>query len=279
MLALLAPVCIALVAPDALEADVRSTLGAFGLCIDDQAGMTLEVTPVDQALHIVLRRQDGRRAARTVRQVATVGSLVDSWLMEPHWRVVTPAAPAVEESSPRAAGSMTPRAHRFTVAASADLAADDSLWTSFHFGLCRQTGPFCLGAGLGASFDTDEFGRSEEIETKRFGIDLLLHADCPLRWGQAIITPGLRLGAGWMHTIREVNPMSSTPLVRDTLTPRFGANLGLAWALDAEVFVGLSAQFDVAPLAHTEPFGRGVVQAAGEPGWFLRGALSMGYRF
>jgi hypothetical protein len=203
---------------------------------------------------LVWATADGDQAgARSVTDVRTAATVIESWVRtdvaEPLLARRPPAddpeTPAVLVATPPAA----PAARlRFATLGEVGLASDRTVTGGFALRACSMVGRVCVGGG--ARFATVVDGPTMwEATMDREAVDALADADLPMHLGPVTMSPGLGVGAGWVHTHEEDGSDAKQTAglrgeLRLALSVRLARQLALASVLSLELAQTLATEAD-----------------------------------
>jgi hypothetical protein len=211
-----------------------------------------------------------------VTDVRTAATIIEGWartdveapLLAPRPRqdAESPGdAPAIVSST---SASASRDVHVFTIM-ERSLGSDGTGWLGIKAGACVMLGPLCASVQARASLVADgPDGWSPRLE--RHGVELLLGAELPLRFGRATLSPGVAFGVGWTHT--EIEGMTA---VGETGGLRAESQLALSYLVTRHVAAELALSFEVAQATHVET--SSVEPLPGDARFFSR--LGAGVRF
>ncbi len=275
--------------PAQVVAAVARTLSRRGIAIDEVEGCpfvraTIAVGASD--LRVTIEDPYGRThdhvlANADAEVVATViESWADSheeapllaarrWARAPRVAMVdadTPAVLALHHDPVRTLGS--------SVALETSLGSDGSSWWGLSAAMCVRIGPMCAGAHARLASDARFSGSSEQLETGRTALDLLLVVDLPMRWGDFQVTVGGGVGVGWMRS----SFVGATRAVDiDAGGLRADGYMRVELPITPVIAAELGAAIDISPLAHVGTYTEDGGTIAGEPRGFAR--VSIGLRY
>lgn len=221
--------------------------GAGPACPAERAS----VARVGERVVVAIADTDGRRVLRTVDDVATAATLIESFATETTTTAVPPVvAVAVadsEEPTHRVVGRAEPALRTvYGVDGETAFAADRSLWIGARASACMRVGRWCVGAATRFMHDTEVAGAAESAEVSRMGIDLLVGGQLRVDRGRWTVAPSAYVGLGWLRT----TPEDMTLEEHDTGGVR--GEVGLAATLHVTDAVGIriGAVVDATPFAH-----------------------------
>jgi hypothetical protein len=214
---------------------------------------------------IVVSVHQGRgESERLVGDLTVAAALIESWvrsdissplLLAPE---LLAAPAAIAPPPPPVAVAVAPRP-RFsaTVLFEPGVDKDGTAWLGGSLHGCAPVGPLCLGVVLRLAGDLP-LALPSGLSDHRVLVDALGSLSWPLRWRRLTLSPGLGIGAGWVHhSIRQSPP---TKRDSDDLAPTavqavandggLRVELGLRLALRLRAGLGLAAglAFDAALL-------------------------------
>jgi hypothetical protein len=267
----------------------------------------------------------GRASERIVADVATASAIVESWargdLTDPLMMSLLPVSQesdALNETGPPAPEApiapvalvFQPWALLLGLDGEASVGFDGSTWFGGNLSGCGRLGPVCIGAMARVAFDSMLTGDSKSMATNRTGVDLLVIADFPMKWGIITFIPGIGVGAGWVRASRYVD----TPIAKkadeedddeedddddtddnndddddtndeteyartkkdmDRIDMRLNAHMFLGFQLSQRFVLVIGISADVLLFAHTAPYVVEQTEIAGEPRGFVRGVLGL----
>jgi hypothetical protein len=215
---------------------------------------------------------------RAVTDARTAATVIESWvrtdvqapLLARHQ--IDDAGPG--DLVPRAAVVVAPsappaRGVQLFAAGETALASDSSTWLGVELGACVMLGPVCASAR--ARFASVAQGPERwQRDLERHGVELLLGADLPRRIGRAVLSPGLAVGVGWIHTHEEGSPR------RESIGGlRVQGRLALSYPMTRRLAAELALSFEVTETEHVETSSPEPLPP--EPRWL--GRLGAGIRF
>ena len=267
----------------ALVAGVTSALGERGIVADHRAGCPAVEVQLDRRGERLLVSRTGEGAEtveRAVTDIRTAATVIESWVRTdveaPLLATRTIAAP--EPPPPTVAPSIAVAARPpergvqlFTVAETTR-ASDATSWFGLQVGACVMLGPACAAARARMATVTHGPGPWRQGNLDRRGVEVLLGADVPLRWGRATISPGVGAGIGWIHTHDE----SAVRGVAETGGLRAEVHAALSYPLRPSIAIEAVASFDLTQATHVETSSP-VPLFPDEPRWLAR--LGAGLRF
>jgi len=148
------------------------------------------------------------------------------------------------------------------------LASDGTAWLGVQIGGCVMLGPVCIG-GRGR-FSLAAGPQLSHDNLERHGFELLAAADLPLRFGPAMLSPGLGIGVGSVHTHQK-----GTGEAEGTGGPHADAHVSLAYQLRPHLALEAAMSVDVTETTHVES--SSAVILPDEPQFFAR--FGAGVRF
>ena len=279
----------------ALVGAVGAALGERGIATDvtSDAGRAAECAPA----RVTLARRDDRIAVsiagarepaveREVTDARTATTVIESWVRtdvdEPLLASRTiamaaprpaPAAAPVPPPPPVTTTTVAPppangRGVQLFALAERSLASDGTAWLGVQIGGCVALGPLCIG-GRGR-FSLAAGPQLSQDNLERHGFELLAAADLPLRFGPAVLSPGLGVGVGSVHTRQK-----STGLSEGTGGPHADAHVSMAYQLRPHLALEAAMSVDVTETTHVES--SAAVILPDEPQFFAR--FGAGVRF
>lgn len=303
---------------------VRDMLTALGISETAAAGCPLvsaEVTWRGNGLLIVTVDGYGRRSERLVEGPETAAALIESWtrrdlsealLVLPE-SAVAPVPPSAAAGGMPAAGEAVPDDDRIVpadgidawsgwagAAGEATAGSDLSTWFGARLGVCRRLGPACLGGVIRFGWDPGLTGDSEELRTRRVGLDGLLSADFPIEWPRVAVTPGIGLGGGWIrstgstgndeneHEEEDDSGQDDTgqgsdeddeEVHEDAGGLRVDLHVTIAIAIAAGLSLDLVLSAGLSVFGRYDSYNDDDGSLAGEPRGAARAGLGLGYRF
>ncbi|MDJ0761850.1 MAG: hypothetical protein QNJ97_02580 [Myxococcota bacterium] len=199
-----------------MAASVQHALLDRGIVSSGSEGcppVTAGVDPHEDGIFLRVEDPHGRTSERVVADAGTAVSIIESWarsdlsdpLMASLLPVAGPPAPAPAPTPAVAAASTVGTwAFLLGIDGAASYGVDGSTWFGGGLSGCGRVGPLCLGAMARAAYDTSLTGDSRLMNTRRFGIDLLITVDLPLKWGSIALIPGIGVGGGWLRITRDI---------------------------------------------------------------------------
>jgi len=278
----------------ALVGAVGAALGERGVTTDvapDATGNPRECLPA----RVTLARHDeriavtitGAREAAVEREVTdarTATTVIESWVRtdvdEPLLASRTiamaapaPAAPPPPPPPPVMTTTVAPpaangRGVQLFAIAERSIASDGTNWLGVQIGGCVALGPLCIG-GRGR-FSVAGGPQLSHDNLERHGFELLAAADLPLRFGPAMLSPGIGVGVGSVHTHQEGTPQSE-----GTGGPHADAHVSLAYQLRPHLALEAAMSVDVTETTHVDS--SSAVMLPDEPQFFAR--FGAGVRF
>jgi hypothetical protein len=280
----------------ALVGAVGAALGERGIATDvatDAGGDPGACAPA----RVTLARRDeriavsiaGAREAAVEREVTdarTATTVIESWVRtdveEPLLAsrtvamVAPPPAPAAAPAPPPppvTATTVAPpaasgRGVQLFAIAERSIASDGTAWLGLQLGGCVALGPLCIG-GRGR-FSVAAGPQLSQDNLERHGFELLAAADLPLRFGPAVLSPGLGVGVGSVHTRQKGTGQSE-----GTGGPHADAHVSMAYQLRPHLALEAAMSVDVTETTHVES--SSAVILPDEPEFFAR--FGVGVRF
>jgi hypothetical protein len=164
--------------------------------------LDVQIQPQGRRLRVSMKDPYGRVAVRTVRDLSTAATIVETWTRQALATEVTFAAAKTQEPAPEptpvettaavAAVVSTPTIHRWAATASAETSAstDGDVWLGGAFGGCRLVHRFCVGVlGRAATDSSGAYARHD--------LAGLAAADFARGRGNWGFRAGLAAGLGW----------------------------------------------------------------------------------
>jgi len=166
--------------------------------------LDVQIQPQGRRLRLSMKDPYGRVAVRTVRDLSTAATLVETWTRQALATEVTLAAARAPEPAPEpvpvaettaaeaVAIAATPTVYRWAVTAGQEtsIGTDGSVWLGGGVGGCRIIGSACLGIlGHAAADSTGSLSRHD--------VAGLLAADFARGRGNWGLRTGLATGIGW----------------------------------------------------------------------------------
>jgi hypothetical protein len=280
----------------ALVGAVGAALGERGIATDgapDTSGDAAACAPA----HVTLARREDRIAVsiagarelaveREVTDARTATTVIESWVRtdveEPLLASRTvamaappraPAAAPAPPPPPATATTIAPpaangRGVQLFAIAERSFASDGTAWLGLQLGGCVALGPFCVGGRGRFSLAAGEQLSQDNLE--RHGFELLAAADLPLRFGPAILSPGMGVGVGSVHTHQKGTGQSE-----GTGGPHADAHVSLAYQLRPHLALEAAMSVDVTETTHVESSAAAILPD--EPQFFAR--FGAGVRF
>jgi hypothetical protein len=191
-----------------------------------------------------------RRAVTDARTAATV---IESWVRT-DLEAPLLARRQIAGADPRDLGAVAmdaappARARGIQVFAAGETAwaSDRSRWLGLEVGGCVMLGPVCGSARARFAAVLHGPGRWAN-NLDRHGVELLLGAELPLRLGAAVMSPGLALGVGWIHTFEEGSSRGE-----EIGGLRAEGRLALAWPVGERLALELALSLEITQAEHVE---------------------------
>jgi hypothetical protein len=205
-------------------------------------------------------------------------------LLEPR-RLQDPPRAAHDDELPPVlqphAAAETSRVPLFDLSFGSELsrATDGSTWLGLNAGGCVHFDPLCIGARVRGAYDANISGASEDTDTQRLALDMLLTLDLSMRVGDTNIAPGVGFGAGWVHTTNDSeNALPAAGNIGfDGGGMRGDAHVALGWKVAGLWSMNVSLAVDLSMSAHSDDFREGAATLVGEPVGFARAAVGLTY--
>jgi hypothetical protein len=250
------------------------------------------ITKQDQSLRIRIEDSNGRVSERTVAEVETAATLIESWARDD---VKLPVPAPINDRTARKAETPVPtptgtkldkpiveRPAKAWVDIGAEFSAgfDGSTWFGGTVAACLSLGPVCAGALAGISVDLAATGDSQKLRTDRMGMVLVATVEYPIRLTPVSVRPGLGLGAEWL-TMRRLKSDDENVELIDRRTIRILVDTHLRAAIDLgrgfALLTAIAVDFPV--VSHTPLLKEGRTFIAGAPRGYIRGSVGVAYRF
>lgn len=276
------------------ENEVRELLSRRGVAGEIVPGcgyVEAELETTTEGLRVTIADGEGRRETLTSSDTVTAATFIESWarpdldspLLFGRDIVANPAEPA--DAAPPVANASTapasPSPPTGPVSALLSLYAargdDASAWVEPGAAMRVRFGRMLAGATLRGRFDLHASGDSAALDTRRAGVDVLLHVSWPRDMGQVSLRPGIGVGAGWLRSTFAGEEAGGQTVEIDSGGPRLEGHLGVDVALDERTGVDLGLRMVVAPVAHARADDESGITLAGEPLWTL--GAGFGLRF
>ncbi|MCA9605896.1 MAG: hypothetical protein KC619_09900 [Myxococcales bacterium] len=264
----------------------------------DCPSTTVVVTEVSTGLLVGAAFADGSTASALVSDVATAATVIEGWvradvdgafLAELERPLDVPAPAAAVASAPPPAASPLPTEHatassdrggeRLSLAGavqlSASVGADGSLWVNPEANAAVPLGRIRVGTRMRGRFDTRRFGDSVPLDTWRRGMDVLVTASLPISLDAAVLSPGIGVGAGWLHEVFQGDEVPRGSVAVDAGGPRLEVRLDGAGPLATLNAADVGLFWTWSPAAHTATFVEDGVTLAGEPQWAVGLAVGL----
>ena len=225
----------------------------------------------------------GRTSERTVDDPTGAATLIESWVRGDIGLdlVQAPEIPATtpEPVQPTPTPVPQPTRPKGTIFISGEvfLGTDNSFWLGADLGGCGRVGPSCIGGLIRYTSNEINPSKYDRYDLDRYGADALVFVDFPLQAGTIFVTPGVGLGAGWLHTEgRAQNENDGTGRWErfDTYGPTGEIHIGFGHEVTSGMTLGLSGAFRFYYPPHIDDFRRGGRILPGEP-WGFGGTMFM----
>ena len=278
--------------PDDIVATIARTLQGRGIATDAVDGcpvVRVTVTATQTGLSVTIADPYGRVHDHLVVDSDVAATLIESWA-DPHqeaplleardWAPRQPIGVALvdldsEPPTALVAHATEPfRTLSGSLALETSLGSDGSTWWGAAAATCVRLGRFCTGVSGRLASDARLSGASEQHETGRTAVDLLLVVDVPVRWRDVGVSWGAGVGVGWIRSSL-MGPAGAVDI--DTGGLRADAHVTFELPISKTIAVELRAVANVSPLAHVGTYTEDGSTLAGEPRGF--GRLSFGLRY
>ena len=208
---------------------------------------TLAAADRGERVRVTITDPDGRTVERIADDPDGAATAIESWarrdVSDPllQARGVTPGpapaaagGPAIEEE---AAGPGNARRIEAAIAADGGVSSDGAVWAGVRARGCVQVGALCVGGLARYARDTEKRGDSDALDTARYGLDLLLTADLPLRYGRLSWSPGAGIGQTSVHARRTTGMSDKEDTVAFRMRGHMAGGLRVAgaWSLRLDV--------------------------------------------
>ncbi len=245
------PPAVSLTGDETLVIAVRDLLGARGIT---------DATPRCPAVHASVEHEgdavivgidgpDGVPVVRTVNEVATAATVIESWTR------TDVAAPLLASHAlppddardlPRVrSSSMIGRNLQIFGAAETSIASDQTGWLGATVGMCINLDPICLATRL--RFASVAAGPAQWDGLERHNKDILVGLDIPIAVHGMTLSPGFAAGIGSMHT-----HMPGMPMGTETGGLRAEIHTTLSIPLTSRIAIDLSLTADMTQATHIE---------------------------
>jgi hypothetical protein len=187
-----------------LIASVTPILTERGIASSPDACPALSVRLERRGKQIVVStasKDDERPTESIVSGVRTAATVIESWVRTDVEEPLLVSRPRVDAESPPDAAAVPPSATRGLYAFAAverTFASDRTGWFGGQVGACVMLGRVCASTLLRAAAVTDGPAQFQNLD--RYGFEILLGADLPIRLDRLTLSPGLGFGLGWTHT-------------------------------------------------------------------------------
>ena len=278
---------------------VGPALGERGIAtevIDDVTADPMRSPATCAPARVTLARREDRIAVsiagarepavdREVTDARTATTVIESWvrfdveepllasrtvamLAPPRAPAAAPAPPSPVTMTAVAPPPANGRGLQLFALAERSIASDGTAWTGVQLGACVALGPLCVG-GRGR-FAVAGGPQLSHEDLERHGFELLFDVDLPLRFGPAMLSPGLGIGVGSVHTHQEGTGQSE-----GTGGPHADAHVSLGYQLRPHLALEVAMSVDVTETTHVESSAAATLPD--EPQFFAR--FGAGVRF
>ena len=273
--------------PAALVAAINRTLAARGVASEIADGcpfVRADVWPAASGLAVTIEDAYGRVHDHTVGDAEVAATLIESWI-DLHQeapllaaRGAPPPAPVAmrDDELPAVVHARPELEPALALSASFEtaLASDGSSWWGAGAGACVRFGLICAGARTRLTSDARWSGTSEQLESGRTALDLMLAIEVPSRRRGASVSWGAGLGLGWLRTSAS-GPAGAIDIDGGGL--RADLHLATEVPITRTIAVELGGGLAWSPLAHVARYSEDGITLAGEPRGFAR--VSLGVRY